>query len=231
MFDRAIELFDEYYRRMDALTYPNFNKPAGVEMRRRLQQLDWLLRSVADREARLEAFHKPVAAAGDAHRADLERRGLAWDQAAGSEEMSRAMADYAKHIYLMDEAKTLTECFYYIAHRALVLVKAAKPAMLPLIGDVGFIGVSRVRNRLLEHYEPDGRLVVGDSFAMGSERGPVLRAVTQEGIEQVQDPGLRVNAAELATELERRLTAALDRIARMEAGHPKVEGATTDRPT
>lgn len=209
MFERVIELFDEYYRLADAMGI-GLNRPAGVEVRRRLQQLDWLLSQVRTREEEAKAILDRAGDAIQRHLAELRAAGLGWeDSPAGTSLIDRDSA--RRSSVLGFEIELLTESFYYLAERVRTIMKLDKPALLPEIGDPGFLGVSRVRNKILEHYLPDGRLVaVG--FGHGGAQGPVLQAVEQAGIEQESDAGLYANATEFAGVLERRIGAALGRL-------------------
>ena len=142
---------------------------------------------------------------------ELKAAGLEWeDLPAGATFMTRETG--RRMIDLGFEIRLLTEVFYYLAESVRTLIKRAgkNPEPLPLLKDPGYIGVSRVRHQLLEHYLPDGRLVA-TGWSHGGDQGPVLHSVKQEGIEtEVQDAGLYVNAREFALAIERRLTPAIE---------------------
>lgn len=206
VYERAIEIFDAYYVLMDR-THPGFNKTAGVEVRERLEQLNWLLARIRRLDDELDAAQKPHHDAMTAHMEDLKARGLDWTEAPASAEMTRAGDVSAKAMTpLMDEIKLLTEAFYLFTERIRTILK--QKDLLPYIGDPDFIGVSQVRNKLIEHYEPDGALVIGSSFGVGNKtRGPVLR----DGMSaEWSDAGLYVNAEELRQVLVRRFESALE---------------------
>jgi hypothetical protein len=211
VFERSVELLDDYYRLMDQSGDSAFNRPAATEVRKRLAQLDRLLELVREEDAVVDAARNRMGEAIERRMADQRAAGKSWtDPHPPGENLDRA--DGQVSIDALDDLQLFTEAFYYLAERVRTILKQDKPPLLPGLGDPGFLGVSQVRNRLLEHYLPDGRLIVGDSFATGATRGPVLKAVSQDGIAPaIRDAGLYVNAEEFAKRLERQLESAIAR--------------------
>ncbi len=196
MYESTVELLDRLYVKLDKDKARGFNRDLAIEARKRLLQLDHLLKLVGDNEAQearatqraSEAFQR------HAHKLDFEAVPQPEDTKLTREE---------GHILLASkfQMELFTECFYYISHRLLTLLKKGKA--IPGL-KVEFQGARNVRNKLLEHPEKDkDSQVFIQSFGWGKENGPVLKAARYAGQEQVfPDKGLYANAAEIRDELE-----------------------------
>ncbi len=153
-----------------------------------------MLDQVREREARLRAAQARIAAIA------------ADDQA----EIYAAFQQREALIPLDDQMRTYAEGFYYFAFRIVTISKAKQPALLPEIGEVDSSGVRTVRNKLLEHFYPDGRLAVADHWAHGGDQGPVLAAFATAGVDMSDsDQGLYVNAEQFRENFEGRILRAI----------------------
>jgi hypothetical protein len=54
LFQSTIALFDRYYRAVDSTRARGFNRELGIELRERLQQMDWLVSRVQELEQRAD---------------------------------------------------------------------------------------------------------------------------------------------------------------------------------
>ncbi len=200
MFETTVELLDRLYVKLDKEKATGFNRDLANEARKRLLQLDHLLKLVRENEAQhdkamqrvMEVFRQHCVA----HQHDFETVPQPEDSKMTGEEMdiSRVSAF---------EMELFTEGFYYISHRLLHLLYRSKP--IPgLDRNWGkSLGARIVRNKLLEHPEdPDSQVFIG-SFGWGKENGPSLKAARYGGQEKVfVDKGLYINAAEIRDKLE-----------------------------
>ncbi|MBW8826675.1 MAG: hypothetical protein JF603_10065 [Acidobacteria bacterium] len=209
MFEESIRLFDEYYRAQE----PNsaFNTRAGVEFRRRLQQLDYFLSEVRARDGALAGRTQSITGRMLVAKAALEERGLTWEDKWPADIQSAFDAPLDEPVdveQLPFEIETLAEAFYFFTGRIRELLRKDKGGnrTLPGLGELPHTGAVRVRDMLVEHYRPDGEAPrgLGAHFATGDPQGPVLRLEQGEEI----DAGLYVNAEQLAAHLEAKLRAA-----------------------
>ena len=195
MFETTVELLDRLYVKLDKDKATGFNRDLANEARKRLLQLDHLLKLVRDNEAQeAKAIERMTEAfLRHAKRVDFESVPQPEDTKLSREEGHSMKAS-------LFEMELFTECFYYISHRLLSLLNKGKP----ILGlKVGFQGARNVRNKLLEHAEGKDSQVFIQSFAWGKEHGPILKAARYAGQEQVfPDKGLYANAAEIRDELE-----------------------------
>jgi hypothetical protein len=110
---------------------------------------------------------------------------------------------------LIFEIEMKTESFYYFAARMrTILTHKSKP--LPGLEGFECEGARNVRNKLLEHPEGSDSKVLLQSFGVGGEEGPTVKANREEGQEGIfPDAGLWKNAAEIKGNLEMLLDRAL----------------------
>lgn len=124
----------------------------------------------------------------------------------------------AKLIRGWAEVQLFTETFYMVAWRLMEVINGKRPRDFPGLGSVPAIGITIVRNHLIQHPEKHGHdyrqsLVV-------TSCGPVLKATAvrfhESGdtgpTDESVDRGLYVNARQLHDELSERLKGALERI-------------------
>lgn len=199
MFESVIEKFDKYWNKIDSENPANFNQDLASEVRKRLQQLDYLYKFIMERVERyMELSWREVSGDLDAFKEKIREAGGSITKPKSDEriEMER----------LMFEMELFTESFYYLAHRAKVTLTNEK---FPFPGLKSFEceGVRNVRNQLIEHPEKKKHSSVFiQSFGVGGERGPTLKPDRLEGQENVfPDAGLEANTLEFKRELEKLL--------------------------
>jgi hypothetical protein len=194
----ARDLLDEHYRWCD-LKYSGAHNEHGIEARKRLTQLIWVLRRVTD-------LHQEAS--------DLFTETFPWEMAdrerhkIWQEKRDRGDFDAAtrKQMEVSDEIELLAEMFYYAAFRA----QSIFSKRLPGLSGFDATGVRIVRNHLIEHPEGRSSGVVANGFGYGMPRGPVLKAVRDSEQSAIHpDAGLFNNAAEFAEILVRKIRAAL----------------------
>ncbi len=196
----ARSALDEHYRWCDRACGGAHNEP-GVEARKRVGQLIWLLREieklVTEAAALSEIWQAPgraIAAEG----ADPE----SWFERMKMPEVEAALR---KQATLHEPLEVLTEAFYWLAARTRSVVR-----QLPGLEKFEAEGVRNVRNHLLEHPEGKSSRVLVTSFASGGPQGPVVKGVRYDHHANVwPDKGLFVNAAEFAANLKARAEAAV----------------------
>ena len=177
----TIDLFDEYYRHEDENT--NFNRDVASEARKRLVQLDGILRRIIALEKEGGTIQLP----------------LGMHQKGDDEAVDKSI--YRK-IEIEDELEFLTEAFYYFAFRLRRIVRG-----LSGLNAFECKGVRDVRNKLIEHPEGRDSEVYIVSFGYGGEQGPMIKALRYECQTEVfKDAGLFANATELKDNLEKRLS-------------------------
>lgn len=205
MFEHTVALMDRLYVKLDEENALGFQRDLAQEARKRLRQLDHLLKAVRHCEQQEHSVTKGVF---DACRRHSEHVGL---QPANSEPASPPQdTKYteAKMQLLLSsqfEMELLTECFYYIAGR-LRTILTSKLNPIPRLHSFECVGARDVRNKLLEHADGKQSEVFIQSFGWGKENGPVLKAARYSGQETAfPDKGLYVNAQEIKDNLERLL--------------------------
>ena len=145
--------------------------------------------------------HQPCREAFIRHVDNVFWSGLDIEAVPQPEDTRATREEAAIHRSSIFDLELFTECFYYISHRLLTLLRKSKP--IPGLESVMFRGANYVRNKLLEHVEGKDSLVFNQSLAWGKENGPVLKAARWAGQEHVfPDKGLYVNAAEIKDNLE-----------------------------
>lgn len=190
--ERAVAVLDEHYRVCDERFGGKFND-LGVESRKRLKQMIWLLSEIG-RYLEMEAnAQKPLKKLG-ARAASGEISSEEWHLQMRSPEMSKLMCSMPR---ISEPLETLSEAFYWIAFRARRVIR-----MLPDMGSFEAEGVRNTRNKLIEHAEGKDSGVVISSFGWGAPQGPVIKAIRYgEHADLWPDQGLFNNAAEFAERL------------------------------
>jgi hypothetical protein len=130
-FTQCVTLYDDYYRRQDALGR-DFNRDVTSEARRRLVQLRTIIQKVVTFELECSDATSPF--------------GL--DAAGFPVPVSREVGK--RLVEIGDELQFYTEAFYYFAFRLRCIFRD-----LPNLARLECKGVRDVRNKLLEH--PEGR--------------------------------------------------------------------------
>ncbi len=215
MFEKCVALIAQYELALESERAP-YVKDLATEFSERLRQLDYVIGRVRTLEPIALGPFFNYRRRLFAHAEGLKRRA----QSVDSEPMPRELwpsdlshlglgrADFDAASKAQFDLKLLTESFYYLAGRIRTITKAKKH--LPGLSAFEGQGVRDVRNKLLEHVEgPDSQVWV-QSFSMGGEGGPVLKASRPTHLRDVfPDRGLYVNAREFAEELEQVLQARL----------------------
>lgn len=202
MFKNVIALFDDYYRRLDAMNSPGFNRDLGCEVRERLHQLDYIVDRVRALELITKEAFSRYETAFVAHIEDIKRCGTAYESVPVPESMQITKEEFEKHETASFEMKLLTEAFYYLACRIRTILRNSK-APLPGLTMFECEGVRNVRNKLLEHAEGKDSQISSQSFGWGAARGPVLKSIRYSGQEHIfPDQGLYTNAEEFRKNLE-----------------------------
>ena len=181
MFKTTLTLFDRYYREMDSGGAHTFNSDLACEVRDRLEQLQFII----------ERVHNLRAALGRLPKVSLDSN------------------QTVELHYILLEIKLFTESFYYLAGRVRTILRN-KNALLPGLQKFECVGVRDVRNKLLEHAEGPDSMIAINSFGVGLDQGPILKAVRlKTQVDIFPDKGLFVNAAEFAKNLEAKIEDAL----------------------
>jgi len=205
-FAETIDLFDRYYRSMDALNAAGFHRNLAAEFRERLQQLDWLLAQVRKLDSRADQALERPSQAFKEHVERIQREGLDYEAEPVPEDVRMSPGEARALSDAEFQLKLYTEAFYYLAGRARAI---ARHQERPLPGLQGFEaeGVRNVRNHLIEHPESRDSRVFIASWGRGGPQGPVLKSIRYSGQEATwPDRGLYRNAVEFRD----RLTAALE---------------------
>ena len=200
MFESVIEKFEKYLDKKESETPVKFNLHLAMEVKKRLEQLDYLYKKIMDKHSRCMR--------------------LAWREQSRLEPLMQRVREVGGSITvqksddrleidkLMFEIELLTESFYYLAHRVrTLLTHKSKP--LPELSRFECKGARDVRNKLLEHPEKDGGVFL-QSFGVGGDKGPTLKVKRPAGQEMIfPDAGLKANATEIKNNLERLLEKAI----------------------
>jgi hypothetical protein len=203
MFKSVIKKFDKYLDMLEVENPNGFNEDLWTEVRKRLQQLEWLFESISGKHTKcLELSWR------ENRRIDRLRK--EHHVTSGSITLLKTR-DSRKIDRLLFEMETLTEGFYYLAHRMRVILRhASKP--LPGLHTFECVGARNARNKLLGHVEKDDSKIFGQSFGVGGDQGPTLKVERQSGEEnRFPDAGLPANATEIRDNLERLLDAVLSK--------------------
>lgn len=204
MFERCIELFDEYYRIADTKHIDGFSAALGCEIRERLQQMNWLLSQVRLRDDELSAITTRSGLRIKAHVDQLKAAGLSYEGASIPMDWPMSQGDGARVTGLMFEIQLHVECFYYFAGRARSIIRG-----MPKLKSFESEGVRNVRNHLIEHPEGNASKVLSRSFAFSGAAGPVVKAVRESSETAFPDAGLFANAQEFAGNFETALMNAI----------------------
>jgi hypothetical protein len=204
VFEATVALLDDYYRLMDQKSRGRFVRDLAVEVRERVEQLEYLVRRVQEAEGAMGFIQAATFEAMRARRILLDEDGLEWE----SDKYPTAQItepDFATLEAAMFEARLFTECFYYVAHRIRSILRSrAHP--LPGLQSFEAKGVRDVRNILLEHAGQGVHDVTVPSFGFGGPDGPAVKAVRPTAqVGKHADSGLYVNAAEFRDALENAL--------------------------
>jgi hypothetical protein len=204
VFEATVVLLDDYYRLMDQKSRGGFVRDLAVEVRERVEQLEYLVRRVQEAEGAMGFIQAATFEAMRARRILLDEDGLEWE----SDKYPTAQMtepDFATLEAAMFEARLFTECFYYVAHRIRSILRShAHP--LPGLQSFEAKGVRDVRNILLEHAGQGVHDVTVPSFGFGGPDGPAVKAVRPTAqVGKHADSGLYVNAAEFRDALENAL--------------------------
>lgn len=190
---------------MDAKGEPDFNRSLGSEVRKRLEQLDFIV-------SRVKQLEVEATAAFSRFRAEFEEHARIADEYDGHPNppalppLTRITAEeFAIRHKATFEMELLTETFYYLAGRVRTIAKHSENP-LPGLSSFECAGVRNTRNKLLEHPEGKDSKVHMLSFAWGAPRGPVVKAIRwADQAEIFPDKGLYENAEEFRTSFERLL--------------------------
>jgi hypothetical protein len=209
LFQSTITLFDRYYRAVDSARARGFNRELGVELRERLQQMDWLVSRVQELEQRADNAMARSQAVFRAHVERIQREGLDYEAEPAPGHVQLTSTEAADMLTAEFEIKLNTESFYYLAGRARTLLRHGEEP-LPGLASFEAKGARDVRNHLLEHPEGASSRVFANSWGRGGVSGPVLKSIRNTGGQMVfRDAGLYVNATEFRDRLEQVLTVAL----------------------
>lgn len=203
MFESVIEKFNRYLAKMDAEKPANFNEDLASEVRKRLEQLDFLYKFIMEKHERyMDLSWKEFDGDLDALKEKVRE--------AGGSITIRKSDERIEMEPLIFEIELFTESFYYFAHR---IKKILTNPSFPFPGLESFecAGVRDARNQLIEHPEKKKHSqVLTQSFQVGGEQGPTLKPVRPEGKEEVSlDAGLEANTIEFKDNLEGLLDRAL----------------------
>ena len=209
MFETTVTLFDEYYRKQDAVSDPGFNRNLGCEVRKRLQQLDFII----DKVRRLESDAAEPLARFKKECEEHARIAHEYEGRSDAPELPPltkiTKEEFAAHSSAQFEMELLTESFYYLACRIRTIIKS-KERPLPALNSFECTGVRDTRHKLLEHPEGKDSRVHMLSFGWGKPRGPVIKAIRWSDQEEIfPDKGLYENAEEFRSNLNAVLQNAL----------------------
>ena len=199
MFESTVELLDRLCRKLETEQATGFNNQLAQEARKRLLQLDRLLKLVQQNEE--ASVNRRVQEAINRHIEHINSHGLDFEALPQPDDIRYTREEIDIFSSSSFDMELFTECFYYISHRLRTLLRTSKP--IPGLGSFECAGARDVRNKLLEHVERKDSQVFIQGLGWGKENGPVLKAARWAGQEQVfPDKGLYVNAAEIKDNLE-----------------------------
>ena len=168
------------------------------EFLRRLRQLSLLYDAIAELSDYEDVKLGPAS----------DERKLRW-----KDRMPKYLHD---HYPLSFQLIMLVECFYFIAWRALILLRA-DPAPFPDLARVTAKGILEVRNKLLQHPEGKDSRVFEDNWSFGHpEWGPQIKPFRTHSCEDFPDSGLFVNATEFRDNFNNALRQLMDTANRKE---------------
>ena len=199
MFESVTEKFDKYWHKMAAENRAKFNLDLASEVRKRLEQLDYLYKIIIEKgERHGELSFVEFGGDLDAHKEKVRLAGGLITKPKSEEQFQMDI--------LMFEIELFTESFYYLAHRTKVILTNEK---FPFPGLELFecVGVRDARNQLIEHPEKKKHSqVFTQNFGLIGDQGPTLKPDRPEGQENIfPDAGLEANTLEFKDNLEKLL--------------------------
>lgn len=191
MFEASIEKFRRYRNGLNTGEPPHLDIANEVE--KRLRQLDYLYKIIMEKHEKIMRLISKEYFFEQNLRKKLQMPG-------GTITIPKSEETYEKE-NLFFEVELLTESFYYIAGRMRTAIRKSKS--LPGLETFECEGARNVRNKLLEHAEGKDSGVLTQSFGVGGEEGPTLKAARQKEQEEIfPDAGLESNALEIKNNLE-----------------------------
>jgi hypothetical protein len=211
MFETTIKLLDDYYRQSYSEAVPGFNRNLGSEVRKRLEQLDFIIGKVrhleVDAAAPMARYHAEFE---ECARLTREYEGRA-NPPPLPPLAPPTKAEFKAHFDAQFEMELLTEAFYYFAGRIRTILRNGQTP-LPGLQSFECPGVRNTRNKLMEHPEGRDSGVHMLSFGWGAPCGPVIKAIRlSEQVDVFPGKGLYQNAEEFRAKLEQTLQASLRR--------------------
>lgn len=204
IFSSTIEQLDRYHLKHYQNKTEGFDAHIVHEIREKLRQLDFLYSEIFVLQEQLMAESEGTLGPKEENKVRI----LVCTLIGPPQDLDQ-LGEYGNvEFAASNKLWMFTEAFYYFAHRALVLVRERSDS-LPDILPIEAVGVSRVRNNLIEHANRKSGIDTF-SFSISDAAGVRLRPVKQVGeSEGYMDEGIIINAAELKEKLERSLTQAL----------------------
>lgn len=173
IFNNTVILFDQYYRHLDANTGPEFSRDLGIEVRKRIIQLNYII----GRVKQLENM--------------CNNTGAVFDELL-----------FGKRLLEM-ELLTEAFYYFAGRIRTILRNGKKRKSLIPGLSSFECEGIRNTRNKLLEHAEEKDSQVSIPSFSWGGPQGPVIRALRYSGQEKIfPDRGLYENAEEMRLSLE-----------------------------
>lgn len=196
----TIALFDRYYLLARQKRSAQIHSMLGIEARRRLEQLKFLL-------SRITTIQHHVLGGSSLSVSDFLLPIESSPSSQDSSDTGRAISSAFFHVLLY------TETFYYLAFRfQQILTTRNQPTgnyPLPLLHGFEAVGVRDVRNHLLEHPEGRGSQSFSQDHSLGGTNGPQLKLDSGSTTSTHPDAGLFVNAAEFKRHLQKALNRAI----------------------
>lgn len=200
MFESVLEKFELYLDKMEQNNPPSFNMYLAIEVRKRLEQLNYLYRIIDEKHVRFMRLNWREYRNMEALRKEFPYGRIVVKKSEDRLEMDT----------LLFEIETFTESFYYLAGRMRTILKH-ESTPLPGLESFECRGARNVRNHLLEHAEGRSSRVLMQSFGVGGEQGPTIKVEREEGQEEIfPDAGLEANAREIVQNLGKSLDRVLN---------------------
>lgn len=196
MFQSTLDLFDRYHQKMVNDQVPDLNEDLALEVRKRIEQLDFLYELIDQKQLRHNDIYLRMMNDGM-----LEKT-----KESGGSLTFIGFPEFGEMRQLLFEIELYTESFYYLAGRMRTVLHKG---LLPRLSGFECVGARDVRNKLLEHADGRESRVFVQSFGIGGDQGPTLKIERPGGQETIfPDAGLYKNAEEIRANLERVLVAA-----------------------
>jgi hypothetical protein len=159
-----------------------FNADIAFELLSRVRQLDWLYGQIVELERSYWVME--------------EQRHGSHPSNTNWVNVFFPSNDLKDDLSVEERLRVLVECFYYVAHRLLVIFDQCSTS-LPGLGTLRATAIRRVRNNLIEHANrPGGRVLY--SFSISNAAGVRLRSLGKVGEpETFLDNGIHANAVGL----------------------------------